>query len=482
MKLVLVAFVALYPFVTPGLARAEQTSAAPAVAVEPADFEPDEPEPADPEASDELDGRAEPSAAAAPVRSAGAQGEASAGADTAPSTAAPDASAEEAPEAGIEAAPGMIAAPEVVDLNKPEGKRAAGEEAVNDLFRGASEPEPDSLGSFEDILGEPSDSDADALPDEPPFDLLKKSPQVQGLAAHYRVIAAAEGDLDGDGLREYVVAFGPGSRGRAGGFAIVAFRAGKFGLAWAGLYERSAPEDVAVESSRIRATVRTPQGLVPVVLEHGEDFRLRDDGYEPFKDAKLRVSSRVRGVRAKELAAEHLIDGDYHTVWCTETVGTGVGEWIELELAGPMDLGLVGVIGGDFRSDERWRESNRLFRYELVAETKADRTTLVEEMDLTRMLKLPTIGKRVSSTADDAMRTSWSEVAHRAVVGLKLETASVYFGAQNDELCVAEIELGFLLPEPKRPPPPAVPVAAPSAPGAKSSERAAPASAPAGRE
>ncbi len=467
-KLVLVASIALVSLLTPARARAEPTATAePATAVEPADLEPADPDPADPGPAEAFDTRRSAAAAA----SEGA-------------VARPAASAEEAPAPGVEVAPGMFAEPKIVGLTQPEPKTSPGEEAVNELFRGAFEPEPDNLGSFEEILGEPSDSDAVALPDDPPFDLLKKSPQVLGLAEHFRVIAAAEGDLDGNGLREYVVAFGPGGRGRGGGFAIIAFRAGKFRLAWAGLYERSAPEDLAVESGRILASVRTPQGSVPVVLEHGEDFRLRGDGYEPLKGAKLRVSSRARGVRAQELSPEHLIDGDYHTVWCTETIGTGVGEWIALELAGPMDLGMVGVIGGDYRSEEGWRDSNRLFRYDLVAETKADRTTLVEEMDLTRMLKLPTIGKRVSATGEDAMQSSWSEVAHRAVVGLKLEAASVHFGARNDELCVAELELGFLLPEPKRPAAPALPVAAPSVPGAKPADRAAPSptSAPASRQ
>jgi hypothetical protein len=337
-------------------------------------------------------------------------------------------------ENGGAAAPGVVNLSEMHDSSPDDGLS---------LFHGSDSEE---LDPFQETLEEP-DVDPRNLAVADRFPLAKKSPQLLGLAARFNLVGMEEADLDGDGLREYVVALAPGKPDRqSGGFAVIAFRDGKFKMAWEGLYERSAPESLSVERGQIRARVRTPRGVMRVVLENGKDFQLHT---RPLEGVTLKVSSRARGSLEKELLPEHLIDGDYDTVWCTSTVGTGVGEWVQLEFAKPIDLGLVGILGGDFRSQSQWKGTNRVFRYEMVAETKEDRTTLVEEMDLTKMLKLPTMGKRVAASTKDAMRTSWAEIAQRGVVGLKIEVASVYLG-QNDSLSISDIDLGTLLPEPER--------------------------------
>lgn len=278
--------------------------------------------------------------------------------------------------------------------------------------------------------------------------LLERSPQYRGLARRYDIVAAVEADVSGDALPEYVVAFKPNrAERRRGGFAVIRFFGGHWQLAWAGLYARSHPESLTVVGGELHATVRGPRGVAQVVLEHGKDFWFSDEKQSPFNGLTVRVSSAVRAARSK-LVPANLVDGDPATVWRTNTVGTGVGEWIQVDFKGPVDLALVGVIGGDFRSKKQWQDSNRLFRYDLVAETEADRSTQVENLDLTAMLKLPTLGKRVTAVAKDVRRTKWSEVVGRDVVSLKLEAASVFLGEQNNSLYVSEIELGQLLPDP----------------------------------
>lgn len=281
--------------------------------------------------------------------------------------------------------------------------------------------------------------------------LLKKSPQFRGLDRRYKVTAIEEGDLDADGTKEYVAAFVSRKKGCGrGGFAVFSQRAGRFGVAWAGLWERSRPEAFSVVGNEIAATVASPQGRQKVALTHGRDFRFRHEKESPFAGMKVRASSQnTKGPKATQLAPANVIDGDPDTVWCTATgVGTGAGEWVEVQFAKPVDLGMVGVLGGDYRTIAQWKESNRLYRFEVLAETEGDRTTIVEGADLTAMLNLPSSGKRVTSVAADARRSKWTEIRTRDVVSVKVQAVSVYLGDKNDDLYMSEIDFGVLLPEP----------------------------------
>jgi hypothetical protein len=309
----------------------------------------------------------------------------------------------------------------------------------------------------------------------PGLEALSQSPQYRGLAARYRILDAQSADLDGDGNREYVVALAPSRPERPrGGFAVIAQRSGRWQLAWAGLYEQSRPVNLSVEGRAIRARVETPRGSAQVSLEHGRDFWFRGDEESPFRGAKLMVSSAVKGALARQYRPEHLIDGDPDTVWRTAAIGTGVGEWIQFEFPRPVDLAMVGVIGGDYRSARHWKDANRLFRFDLVAETEADRTTIVEDMDITAMLQLPTMGKRVSVVAKDQRRFKYAEIRQRKVLGLKIEAASVYLGDESNDLYVSEIEFGELLKDPAP-----APADGAATPGAASGSPVAPAPVPA---
>lgn len=281
--------------------------------------------------------------------------------------------------------------------------------------------------------------------------LLKRSAQYQGLDRRFEVTAVEEGDLDGDGLREYVAAFVSRKRGcQRGGFAVFALRAGKFRVEWAGLYEHARPESLAVQGPDIVANVVGPQGRKRVVLGYRKDFWFRGDKESPFAAAKIRASSQVaRGPKAAQFAPDNLLDGDPDSVWRTATVGTGVGEWVEVMFPKPVNVGLVGVLGGDHRGDKEWKDSNRLYRFEVVVETKADRTAIVEDKDITALLKLPTTGKHVNGVAKDERRTKWVEVRTREALSVKVLAVSVYLGDENDELYLSEIDFAELLPDPK---------------------------------
>jgi hypothetical protein len=291
--------------------------------------------------------------------------------------------------------------------------------------------------------------------------LLKRSPQFKGLARRYKVIAIEEGDLDGDGSRDWVAAFVSRKKGcQRGGFAIFSFRGGKVRVEWVGLYMHSRPENLTVNGAEISASVATEKGRVHATLKYGKDFWYRAEKQSPFAGMKIRASSQVaKGPRAASLAPANLIDGDPDTVWSTAAVGTGVGEWVEIEFAKPVDLGMIGVIGGDYRSKAQWKDSNRLFRFEVVAETTSDRTTMVEDKDITSMLKLPNTSKHINGVAKDLRRTKWVEIREREVVSIKLQAASVYLGEKNDDLFMSEIDLGVLLPDPKDDAPPKPPKA-----------------------
>jgi hypothetical protein len=293
---------------------------------------------------------------------------------------------------------------------------------------------------------------------------LKRVAQLRGLAARYRIIDVQDGDLDGDGTREQVVAFVSRKKGcQRGGFLILAQRAGKFRVEWAGLYEHARPESLAVQGSDIVATVATASGRKKVTLTHGKDFWFRGEKESPFAGMKIRASSQVKGAKGAQLVPANLIDGDPDTVWCTAAVGTGAGEWVEVEFAKPVDLGLVGVIGGDARGKQQWKDSNRLFRFEISAETAGDRTAMVEDHDITAMLKLSSSGKKVTAVAQDRRRTKWTEIRTREVVTVKVQASSVYLGEKNDDLYFSELDFAVLLPDPKDAPAPK-PKAPPPAP------------------
>ncbi|HEY3446101.1 MAG TPA: hypothetical protein VGK67_07020 [Myxococcales bacterium] len=308
---------------------------------------------------------------------------------------------------------------------------------------------------------------------EPPTGaaLLKRSPQFKGLDKRYKVIALEEGDLDADGTMEFVAAFVSRRKGCGrGGFAVFSQRGGKFGVAWAGLYEHSKPETLSVAGTEIVSTVVTPSGRVKVALAHGKDFWFRGEKQSPFQGMRIRASSQVtKGPKAQKLAPANAVDGDTDTLWCPSAVGTGAGEWLEVEFAKAVPLGMVAVLGGDARSMKDWKNSNRLYRFEVLAETAADRTTIVEGTDLTKMLKLPSTGKRITSVAADARRSKWTEIRTRDVMQIKVQATSVYLGDLNDELYIAELDFGVLLPEPKEgkaasPAPPATKAAPAPAP------------------
>ena len=275
---------------------------------------------------------------------------------------------------------------------------------------------------------------------------LKRVAQLRGLAARYRILDVQEGDLDGDGTREYVAAFASRKKGcQRGGFLVLAQRYGKFRVEWAGLYEHAAPESFSVQGSSIAATVAGPGGRKKVALAYGKDFVYRGDKQSPFAGMKIRASSQV---------AANLLDGDPDTVWCTAAVGTGAGEWVEVEFAKPVDIGIVGVLGGDARGKQQWKDSNRLFRFEVSAESASDRTAIVEDTDITSMLKLPSTGKKLNAVAKDRRRTKWVEVRTREALAVKVQASSVYLGEKNDDLYLSELDFGVLLPDPFEAPKP----------------------------
>jgi hypothetical protein len=293
---------------------------------------------------------------------------------------------------------------------------------------------------------------APAVPVEAPSwaALLKRAPQFKGLAARYRIVDVQEGDLDGDGLKEYVAAFEARKKGcHRGGFAILAPRGGKIRVEWVGLFEHSRPESLAVQGGDIVAGVSTAHGKTRVVLSHGKDFLYRSDKKSPLAGLKIEASSQVKGAKAAQFAPANLVDGDTDSVWHTASVGTGSGEWVQVEFAKPVDLALVGVLGGDARGKQQWNDSNRLFRFEISLETVGDRTAIVEEKDITSMLNLPSTGKHLNAVAQDRRRTKWAEVREKQVLSVKVQAGSVYLGEKNDELYLSELDFGVLLPEPK---------------------------------
>lgn len=82
-------------------------------------------------------------------------------------------------------------------------------------------------------------------------------------------------------------------------------------------------------------------------------------------------------------AASAALDGDPATAWCEGVNGSGVGEWIEVAFAEPVDLDIVDILGGFFKSAELLAANGRVMSVDLVpfgqphlATTVADPTVL----------------------------------------------------------------------------------------------------------
>ena len=281
--------------------------------------------------------------------------------------------------------------------------------------------------------------------------VVKKVPEIRGIRARYRLVGLAEADLDGDGVRELIGAFKPRRENRKrGGFIVLSQHGGKYRTAWAGLFPASYPETLTVDRDTIRADVLTPTGRSRVQLRYGTDFSFFTDKSSPFANPKVSVSSILKAPRGTTIAAQNLVDGDPMTAWAEGAMGTGAGEWIQIDFAKPVNLGMLGVIGGDYRSEQNWQDSNRLHRFEITTETPEDRTTTVEDIDLTRELRLPSMGRRILAKTKDIRRTKWVEVRRKNIVSVKLVATSVYLGDKNDDLFISEVEFAELLADPPK--------------------------------
>lgn len=297
-----------------------------------------------------------------------------------------------------------------------------------------------------------------------PEKAMKESAVYAGLAAKLKPVGFAQGDLDGDGSAELVAAFAPKATdaddedepggGERGAILVLTRAGGKLRLAWCGLFESSWPEELSVEGGTIRFTSHKGGGAAPVKAEliWGKDFRFFGDPLSPFAGAKVTASSS-----APMGKPENLIDGDPDTVWAENVEGTGVDERVTVELAKPVALGMVGVLGGDARSMKGWRESNRVHRAELVVELEADRGDASAGVTFSD-LGVSSGGDHHAMSFPDARRMKWQEVARKAAVSVRFDITSVYLGEKHDDTYLAEISFAELVPDP---------VAAPVAGGAK---------------
>ncbi|NMB74917.1 MAG: hypothetical protein GYA21_07275 [Myxococcales bacterium] len=273
---------------------------------------------------------------------------------------------------------------------------------------------------------------------------FKRSQFFRGISAHFVVSAVTQGDLDGDGRSDTLVLYreAEDAVNQAGGLLVLS----PMGADWKVLlhlfFESVYPKkaSVAGRDLSIEFVQTGPQGVktFPRTLVRSKDFFLRQDPESPFAEAKVTASSTLKHEGVKP---EHAFDQDLRTAWAEGADGTGVDETVTIEFRRPVDLGLAGVLHGNFRSPREWKDNNRLHRGEFTVETSSDRYDAEGQVDFEADLGLGLYGDKVDISFSNKPVMRYVRLQKRGAVSVQLKITSVLLGEKNDDTYVAEIDL-----------------------------------------
>lgn len=280
-------------------------------------------------------------------------------------------------------------------------------------------------------------------------DAYKKTQYYRGITARYTVTHVERGDVDGDGGDEVLVCYREPEDAidQRGGVLILTGQGRDARVAWHALFEKVYPLRVQVNGKALTFQLvhKTSGGQkrLAKTLVRGEHFHFRGDPDSPLAGVAIEASSTLD---AEGVEAANVFDRDLESAWAEGARGTGVDESIRLAFPKPVDLGLIGVLHGNFRGKRYWLDNNRLHRAEVTVETTADRYDTESDVDFGEDLGLDLYGDRIDCSFTNRPVMRYFKLDRKKVLSLELKITSVLLGEKNDDTYVAEIDLVELVP------------------------------------
>jgi hypothetical protein len=259
-------------------------------------------------------------------------------------------------------------------------------------------------------------------------------PWLTALSSAFVVMDMSTGDLDGDGKEETVVCYreATGRTDQVSGIAILTGKAPDLRPAFHVQLEALC-EKVRVNGRKLGILF---SGNKQLVWTYGEQVKFRSDKGS-FHSLLVATSSSFMDGSHK---AEKAVDGDLFTSWAEGTSGTGLGQTLTIKLPRPMNVGVIGIYGGNGAGPRAYFDSNRLHRGSIVAKTEADLGDSQAGFDFAS-LGIESMGDRQDFTCENKPQLTYVRVGKKGVVELQFRIESVYLGDKKDDTHIAEIEI-----------------------------------------
>ncbi|MEW5854836.1 MAG: hypothetical protein AB2A00_39030 [Myxococcota bacterium] len=275
----------------------------------------------------------------------------------------------------------------------------------------------------------------------------KATPEYEALARDYRITKVLDVDLDGDVLKETLLAFRDrqDDGNTAGGILVLKQKGGVLRNAGCVLLEDTYPADVGVQGKELNLQLargdRAADDLRPLTLTLGKELGLRGDAGDPFGGIKLKASSTVRTDNAD---VKNVYDQDITTSWAEGASGTGIGESLTFEFPKPVGVGLMAVYPGKGTGQRDFRDFNRIHRAVLEVSTQSTTGDTSANLDFAD-LGIDLAGNKTEVSFANKPEMRFIKVAEPEVVKMVLRVDSVYLGDRKDDTHVAEVAFCSLL-------------------------------------
>jgi hypothetical protein len=271
----------------------------------------------------------------------------------------------------------------------------------------------------------------------------------RSIASQYTITQVVQADINNDNHPETLIGYreaGSASNQQQGGLLILGKSGSQYRVLWHALFERLYPKSISASGDAL--TIDFVQAgpkeerVFPRTLIRGRDFFLRTDEANPFSKAAVSASSTLR----KDTAPANIFDGRVDTAWAEGAEGTGTDEDLKIEFRKPVDLGLIGVLQGNYKSRRDWTDNNRLNRAGVTVETSSDRFDVESAVDFGKDLGFGLYGDRVDLNFTNKPMMHYFKIDKRSVVSVDLKITSVLLGDKHDDTFISEIDFAELIP------------------------------------
>ena len=271
----------------------------------------------------------------------------------------------------------------------------------------------------------------------------------RAIASQNTITQVVQADINNDNHNETLVGYresGAANHQQGGGLLILGKSGSQYKVLWHALFEGLYPKSISASGDALTIDFVQPgqkeERIFPRTLIRGRDFFLRTDEGSPLYKAKVSASSTLN----KNTAPANVLDGRLDTAWAEGAEGTGVDEELKIEFRKPVDLGLIGVLPGNYKSMRDWTDNNRLNRVGVTVETSSDRFDAESAVDFGKDLGIGMYGDRIELNFTNKPVMHYFKLDKRSVVSVNLKITSVLLGEKHDDTSISEIDFAELIP------------------------------------